>query len=116
MIRDTRKTRDKPELKIEIKGCEKMEFWILQVARSFGAMLVWIVPIGLLYGKLIRRLHFGVIALGLVFGALVDTVMRSLIGDEHYLAIGSIACVIGIEIGAQINNLRRRTPTIGPST
>lgn len=84
-----------------------MDYLLGVFAESLGGMLVWILPVGLLYGKLYRKLHFATIALGLPFGALVDALAKFIIGQEHFLLIGIGSCIAGIEIAALVVDLHK---------
>lgn len=85
-----------------------MDYLLLLYIGSIGKMLVFLVPVGLIYGKLIRKFHLGVLLTALPVAALLDSVatplLPTLTNNQTTLA-GAVTCGLGIEVAAQLHKL-----------
>lgn len=70
----------------------------MNFAEAFGALFIWMLPVGLLYGKLLRKIglvHCYII--GLLTACFFEAVTLTIFNFIPDLVFHTISCVIGIE-------------------
>lgn len=70
------------------------------LAESLGSVFVLIIPVGLIYGKLVRKFTWLTIGAAIPIAAILNAIAIAAVGsgNEYALLIAAAACIIAIEL------------------
>lgn len=83
------------------------------LAESLGSIFVLIIPIGLIYGKLIRKYTWLTIGAAIPIAAILNAIAGAAVGsvNQYTLLIAAAACIIGIELAHLFVTKKKRPGT-----